>query len=286
MRSIHLRRSAAAAALTVSGVLLFSGAALAADTTIVVKSDDGIVFADQPLVLSGTCAEGSTTAVVSFEQNGDTVAEKSIDLTQDGSWDTQLDISDADVDDATANVDCFAYGTPDPVGSASEDVFVVPSDIKVIDVTVSPSKVRIGASFSISGVCPAGTQVASVAAGEEDADLPFLSKTVTPAADGTVRYTGTVPTKGVDPGRAVAVILCGVDATSGFGTETFAAGDPTAFGFAEFTILAAPAAPAATPASSVPALANTGSDNGPLAAVGAGLLLLGAGAYRTSRSLR
>ena len=126
MRSTHLRRSAAALALTVSGALLFAGTAMAADTTIVVKSDDGVVFADQPLELSGTCAAGSTTAVVSFEQDGDVVAEEPIDLDQDGSWGTKLDISDAIDGPATANVDCFAYGTADAVGSASEEVFVSP----------------------------------------------------------------------------------------------------------------------------------------------------------------
>ena len=78
--------------------------------------------------------------------------------------------------------------------------------------------------------------------------------------------------------------------------ETLAAVAPTAFGFGEFTILAAatadpaapaaPAAPVARPASAVPTLANTGSDNGPLVALGAGLLVLAAGAYRMRSSLR
>jgi LPXTG-motif cell wall-anchored protein len=67
------------------------------------------------------------------------------------------------------------------------------------------------------------------------------------------------------------------------------AGTLAAFGFAEFTITAA-AAPAAgpqqpRPASTVPVLANTGSDNGILAAVAAAMLLAGAGLIAVRRRL-
>jgi LPXTG-motif cell wall-anchored protein len=286
VRSAHFRMSVAVVAVSLGGAVLAAGAAQAAPaTTIVVKSDDGVVFADQPLEVSGICAPGSTTAVVAFEQGADTIAEKSVDLGNDGAWATSLDISDATDDVATATVDCFAYGTADPIGSASEEVFVFPSDIQIFEVTVSPSKVRIGSPLTVSGSCPAGTTVASVAAGGEDADEPFLSKTVTPAADGAVSFTSKVPTKGVKPGSAVAVIACGVDAGTAFGMETLAAELPSAFGFAEFTILAAPAA-AAVPTVQAPTLANTGSDNTPLLALGAALLVLGLGAYGARRVTR
>lgn len=286
MRSAHVRMSVAVVALSLGGAVLAAGAAQAAPaTTIVVQNEDGVVFADQPLEVSGTCAPGSTTAVVAFEQDGDSVTEKSVNLGNDGAWSASLDISDAIDDVGTASVDCFAYGSVDPIGSASEDVFVFPTDIKVFEVSVSPSKVRIGAPFTISGSCPAGTTVASVAAGGEDDDDPFLSKTVTPAADGAVSYTSKVPTKGVKAGPAIAVVACGVDAGTAFGMETLVAAAPTAFGLGEFTILPAAAA-AAVPAVQDPTLANTGSDNAPLVALGAGLLVLGAGAHRARRVLR
>ncbi|HET8768637.1 MAG TPA: LPXTG cell wall anchor domain-containing protein [Pedococcus sp.] len=282
MLSTRLRRSAAAAALTVGGALLLSGTAHAASgTTIAVQSEDGVVFANEPLDVSGTCGGGATSAVVTVEQGGRLVAQEPVAVDTAGAWTTSLDISKTDDDVATATVDCFVYGQEDPVGSASEDVFVLSSDITVIDIAVSPSKVRVGAAFTVSGTCPSGTTVAAVAAGHEDADEPFLSRTVTPAADGAVSLTSTVP-KGVKPGRAMAVVACGVSAVDAFGNES-ADTVPSAFGIAPFTILAAPAAAAAPTG---PTLANTGSDTAPLTALGAGLVLLGAGAYRVRRATR
>lgn len=282
MLSIRLRRSAAVAALTVGGAVLLSGTAHAAPgTTITVRSQDGVVFADEPLDVSGTCGGGATSAVVTVEQGGKDVAQEPVAVDAAGAWATTLDIGKAGTDLATATVDCFVYGQADPVGSASEDLFVLPSDITVIDVTVSPSKVRVGSAFTVAGTCPAGTTVAAVAAGHEDADEPFLSRTVTPAADGSVSLTATVP-QGVKPGRAMAVVACGVSAVDAFGSES-ADTVPSAFGIAPFTILAAPAAAAAPTG---PTLANTGSDTAPLTALGAGLVLLGAGAYRARRATR
>lgn len=286
MLSTRLRRSAVAAALTVGGAVLLSGTANAADgTTITVASGDGgVVFADQPLDLMGACGAGATSAVVSLVQGGKPVVQGSVNVDKAGAWDATLDISAATNDVATATVDCFVYGQADPVGSASEDVYVLPTEVQVIDVTVSPSKVRVGSAFTVSGTCPAGTTVAAVAAGREDADKPFLSRTVTPKPDGSVSVTSTVP-QGVKPGPAVAVVACGVSAVDAFGSES-ADTVPAAFGIAPFTILAAPVAPAASATPTGPTLANTGSDTGPLTALGAGLVLLGAGAYRARRSTR
>jgi len=160
--SARLRTTAAAAALTLGGVLLSGGAAQAAatDTTIVVQSEDGVVFADEPMDSSGTCADGSTSAVVTVTVEDDVVAEDSVDVATDLTWESTLDVSDAE-GDATVTVDCFVYADGDPVGSASEDVYILAlPDVAVIDVTVSPAKVRVGAKVTIEATCPAGTAYA------------------------------------------------------------------------------------------------------------------------------
>jgi len=286
MLSARPRLFAAAATLTLAGVVLSAGAAqAAAGTTIVVTSEDGVVFVEEPFAVSGTCTDGSDSAVVSAEQFGDVVAEEPVDLREDGSWAIELDLAEAELGPANISVDCFAYGTEAPVGSASEEVFVVSDEeLPFFEVTVSPSKVRIGSSFTVSGECPAGTTTAAVAAGRDDADGPFVTALVKPAADGSVQWTGKVPTQGVTPGDALAVIACGVDDLTIF-EDPSAATVPTAFGLGEFTVLAAPAAaPAAPrPAAAAPTLANTGSDNGPMTGLGAGLLVLGALAYGARR---
>jgi len=287
--SVRLRTTAAAAALTLGGVLLSAGAAQAVDTTIVVQSEDGVVFADEPLESSGTCTDGSTSAVVTVSIADDVVAEDSVDVDADGAWESSLDVSDAD-GDATVTVDCFVYADGDPVGSASEDVFIVAfPDLDIIDVTVSPSKVRIGARFTIEATCPAGTEVAAIAVGGEDSDEALFYDSVVPAANGDITYTGTIP-KGAETGSAVAVVACGIEDLETVFDDPDSEEFPTAFGVGDFTILAAavaapvPAAnPGDAPAAAVPTLPNTGSDNLPLAGLGAALVLVGAGAYRARR---
>lgn len=285
MLSVRLRTTAAAAALTLGGVLLSAGAAQAVDTTIVVQSEDGVVFADEPLESSGTCTDGSTSAVVTVEVESDVVAEDSVDVDTDGAWESTLDVSDAE-GDATVTVDCFVYADGDPVGSASEDVFILAlPDVEVIDVTVTPSKVRIGARLTIEATCPAGTEIAAVAAGNEDADEPFLIDSVVPAANGDVTYTGTVP-KSAETGSAFALVACGIEDLEAALNDPDSEEFPTAFGVDDFTVLAAAVAapaPAAAPAAPAPILPETGSDNLPLAGLGAALLLVGAGAYGARR---
>jgi LPXTG-motif cell wall-anchored protein len=265
-------------------VLLSAGAAQAVDTTIVVQSEEGVVFAEDPLEVSGTCTDGSTSAVVTVEIEDGVVAEDAVDVDADGGWEATLDVSKEE-GDATVSVDCYVYADGEPVGSASEDVFILAfPDLEIIDVTVSPSKVRIGARFTIEATCPAGTEVASVAAGSEDGDEPFLVDTVVPAANGDVTYTGTIP-KTAETGSAIALVACGI------GDLEEALGDPdsdvfpTAFGVGDFTVLAAAvAAPVPAPAAAAaPTLPETGSDNLPLAGLGAALVLVGAGAYRARR---
>ncbi|WP_457256346.1 LPXTG cell wall anchor domain-containing protein [Pedococcus sp. P5_B7] len=58
---------------------------------------------------------------------------------------------------------------------------------------------------------------------------------------------------------------------------------PTAFGVGDFTVLAAAVAAPAPAAAARPTLPETGSDNLPLAGLGAALVLVGAGAYGVRR---
>ncbi len=297
MSSSRLRLGAAAAVVALGGVLFTAGAAQATDgATITVQSDStdpGVVFAEDPLVTSGTCpAKPESSATITVEQ-ADVVATKAVDVADDGTWKATLDISDADFGDASVTVDCFAYGLEDPIASASEDVTVVTfPDLPIIDVTVTPSKVHQGGKLTVAGTCPAGTDSAVVAAGtdSETAD-PFMSATVTPKADGSVSYTGTVP-KDAETGDAIAFIFCGVNSLESLIDEESGA-FPTAFGFDDFTVLPAQQvvpvskpAPAKPAAAAQPTLANTGSDNGPMTALAAGLLVLGAAAHVARRVTR
>jgi LPXTG-motif cell wall-anchored protein len=281
--SVRLRTTAAVAALALGGVLFSAGAAQAVDTTIVVQSEDGVVFADEPLEASGTCTDGSTSAVVTVEVEGDVVAEDSVDVATDGTWESSLDVSDAE-GDATVTVDCFVYADGDPVGSASADVYILAlPDLEVIDVTVSPSKVRIGAKFTVRATCPAGTDVAAIAVGNEESEDAFLYDSVAPAANGAVTYTGTIP-KGARTGAAIALVACGIEDLEAVFNDPDNEELPTAFGVGDFTILAAAvAAPAPAPAAAAPTLPETGSDNLPLAGLGAALVLVGVGAYGARR---
>jgi hypothetical protein len=293
MSSSRLRLGAAAAVVALGGVLFTAGAAQATEgATITVQSEDGAVFADEPLVASGTCpVKPESSATVTVEQGGSELTTEAVDVAADGTWSAKLDITDADTDDATVTVDCFAYGTEGPIASASDDVFVLPTNLPFIDVTATPSKVRQGGQLTITGTCPAGTETAAVAAGAEEADEPFFDTAVEPAADGSVSYTGTVP-RDAETGDAIAYVLCGVgsmDALFDLDSDVF----PTAVGFDEFTVLPAQQvvpvskpAPAKPAAAAQPTLANTGSDNGPMTALAAGLLVLGAAAHVARRVTR
>jgi LPXTG-motif cell wall-anchored protein len=276
VRSAHFRMSVAVVALSLGGAVLAAGAAQAAPVTTITLDPSDVVFFEDPLEASGACVDGSSTAVVTVTQGSTVVDQVAATLDADLNYSITLDLTSGETDTATATVDCFAYAAADPLGSAEEEFFLVTdADFEEIPVTVTPSRVTIGSSFTITAECAPGTDTATVLAGSGDNDDAFLEEEVVPAADGTVTLT-TVLKAGplVDPGEAGALVICG------------AQHEPGGLGFADFTILAAPAAPAPRPVSAVPTLANTGSDNGPLAAVGAGLLLLGAGAYRTSRFLR
>jgi LPXTG-motif cell wall-anchored protein len=280
MPSARFRLSAAAAVAVLGAGLFLAGPASAAPGTTITLDPSDVVMSDEVLNASGTCAPGSLTAVVTVSQNGTEVARESVDVAKaDLSYSADLDVSKGTFGAANATVTCFRYDESAPLGTASAQ-FLLASDLLFdeIDVTVNPSTVAIGSKFTVTAACAPGTTTATVMAGVGDNDNPFLDETVTPAADGTVSFTGTLEpgTENLEPGDAGALVVCGdID-------------NPDALGFGEFTITAAPAsaipaavpgaAPAAAPAAR-PELAATGSDNGPLAGLGGALLLLGVGAH-------
>jgi LPXTG-motif cell wall-anchored protein len=280
MLSARFRLSAAATVAVLGAGLFLAGPASAAPSTTITLDPADVVMSDEVLHASGTCAPGSTSAVVTVTQNSTEVARESVDVDKaDQSYTVDLDVSKGVFGAANATVSCFRYDAPDALGTASAQ-FLLAADLVFdeIEVTVNPSRVAIGSAYTITGACAPGTTTAEVMAGVGENDNPFLDETVTPAADGTVTYHGTLEpgTAYLEPGDAGALVVCGdLDA-------------PDALGFSEFTITAAPAsaipavvpgaAPAAAPAAR-PELAATGSDNGPLASLGGALLLLGVGAH-------
>lgn len=281
-----LRAAATAGAGVLAGLVLAAGPAAAAGATVVIE--DGLAFTGEPTPVSGTCAPGSESAVVVASQGGEPLDEQSFDVAADGSYEGVLDLSSGASGPARAEVQCFVYGQEAPTSDGATEFVLIEGtfDLQEIDVRLSASRVAVGGSLTVSADCPEGTPSAQVAAGLEDADEAFYEETATVAADGSVSAVVPVRGEGVEPGAAIAVVYCG-DVDGEF--------LPTAFGFAEFTIVAAPVAPAAPvaeptaqqprQASAVPVLANTGSENWPLAATGAALLVAGGGMLVARRRL-
>jgi hypothetical protein len=270
-------RLPAVAALTLSGLVLAAGVAGAAPSATIDLDPDDVVFTDEVLHASGVCIDGSLTAVVVVTQNGDVIDEVAVSLDADLDYDVELDLTSAVTDIATATVECYRYDDAAPLDTAEAQFFIADEEpLDEIPVTVSPSSVAIGTSFTISATCPEGSTVAAVLAGSGDNDDPFLEEEVTPGPNGEVSFT-TVLRAGelVQTGDAAAVVFCGTD------------DELLAVGFSEFTITAARAAAAPVrPVAAGPVLANTGSDNGPLVAVALGLLVLGLGAHGARRATR
>lgn len=260
------RACATAGLLVLAATFAVAAPAAAADTTITLDIEDGEAFLDEPLAVSGTCTDGSTTAVVTVLQNGEVVAEEAADVVDDA-YAVTLDISDADVFFAVAAVDCLSYADGEPLGSAAESFFVY-EDFELIDVTVSPSRVRIGGQLTATAQCPAGSSIARLrvfnVTDANFADEPPVLVSVQPAPDGLVSYTGRVtPREDLVPGPAGLVVTCGEDEVS--------------FGFADLTLLAAAPASATpdSPADNAPELALTGSATGPLTATAIVAILIG-----------
>ncbi|HEV7172328.1 hypothetical protein [Pedococcus sp.] len=288
----RLRAVLAATALAGGAIVGCATAASAATGTTITLSPSDVVATGDPLTASGTCVTGSRTAVVTVVQNSTVLDQTAANLSPSHGYSVTLDVSQGTLGPATVTVDCYQYPTAAPVGSASADVGIDDgSGGPNVPVTISPSSVHIGGQITITATCPAGTPTAEVLAGSGTNSQPFFDKTVTPAVDGTLSVTTTVaagPLVAAGPGGAV--VLCGTP------------NNPTGFGFADLTILAAlpgsavppatpsapagPAESATPPASAVPTLAYTGSDALPMTAMALGLLAIGGVMLVTRRRLR
>jgi hypothetical protein len=288
-RPTRLRAVLAATAL--AGGVIVGGATVASaatGTTITLNPSD-VVGTGDPLTASGTCATGSRTAVVTVVQDSTVLDQTAANLSSSLGYSVTLDVSQGTLGPATVTVDCYQYPTAAPVGSASAEVGIDDgSSGPDVPVSISPSRVHIGGTITITATCPAGTPTAEVMAGSGTNTQPFFDTTVTPAADGTLSATTTVKAGPlVSVGQAGALVVCGTQ------------DNPAGIGFADLTILAAlpgsavpPAAPtgpaesATPPASAVPTLAYTGSNALPMTAMALGLLAMGGVLLVTRRRLR
>jgi hypothetical protein len=291
MLNRRTRLRAVMAATVLAGGAIVGGATVASaatGTTITLNPND-VVGTGDPLTASGTCAPGSRTAVVTVVQDNNVLDQTAANLSSSLGYSVTLDVSQGTLGPATVRVDCYKYPTAAPVGSASADVGIDDgSSGPDVPVSVSPSRVHIGGQITITATCPAGTPTAEVLAGTGHNLEPFFDKTVTPAADGTLSVTTTVAAGPlVTAGPGGAVVFCGTP------------DNPTGFGFADLTVLAAlpgsavppatppgPAESATPPASAVPTLAYTGSDALPMTAMALGLLAVGGVMLVTRRRLR
>lgn len=283
-------RALLAASVLVGGVAVAgASAASAAPATTITLNPNDVVLAGDPLTATGTCAPGSLSAVVTLTQNGSVLDQISTNLSPSQGYNVNLDTSQGATGPASASVDCFKYAGAAPIDSASTTVAIDASpQFTPFTVTVTPGKAQIGTQVTVSGMCPAGTTTAEVLMGDATANQPFLDKTVTPAADGTVTLTTTLNAGPlVAPGDAEVVIACGDP------------NNPTGFGFGSFRILAAAAvtpvashAPApkvpADPkaASAVPVLASTGINGVPATATAFSLMAMGLLLQLTRRRLQ
>ncbi|WP_143056224.1 hypothetical protein [Pedococcus cremeus] len=285
------RRGVVVAGGLALGVMVAAAApAHAAGATLVV---DQVVAAADPLVVSGTCAAGSQTAVVTVRQEGDTLASASVDLRADLSYRAALDISKAASGEAVAEVACMAYGTATPLGTDSAAFYAVAGDQMPyeVPVRVTPSRVALGGTITVSAQCRPGTVDATVLVGNTAADEAFAEAPANPAPDGSLTVQVVMAKDpdnrgGLAPvaGGGTVVVFCGdMDAEEGAG--------PVGIGLARFTITPAAVVQGAAPSGasgssgSAQELATTGSDAAPMTALAAGLVLAGAGAHTLRRRL-
>jgi hypothetical protein len=296
MLSARTRALALATLLATGGTLAAAAAPAHAAPGATIEVDTEFAYLDEPLGAFGDCPTTAEEAVVTLTQDGEVVGGEVDDIETDGTYHVELDLTRAAAGPATVTVDCVVYGQPDPLASASTEIFVSEFDFDVeqIEVALSARTVALGGTLRVSATCPKGSTRAVVMAGNEEVDDPFFTREVTLAVDG--RVSVDVPIGKSDSytpwtGDAIAGVLCGSDldasvlADSGLAGLVEAELLPTAMGLAEFTITPA-VARSAVPVDTTTArreLANTGSENAPLTAIALGLIAAGAGALRLSR---
>lgn len=285
------RRGVVTAGGLALGVLVAGAVpAQAAGATIVV---DQVVAAAEPLAVSGTCAAGSGTAVVTVRQEGGLVTSESVDVGSDLSYRVSLDISRIGSGEAVADVACLAYRAASPLGTGLVAFYAVAGDETPyeVPVQVSPGRVAWGGTVTVSAQCRPGTLDATVLVGNTAAEEAFAEARTRPAPDGSLtvrvpivtdpdRHDGLAPVAG----GGTAVVFCGdIDAAEGSGL--------VGIGLARFTITPASVVQGSAPSGSRGAsgspreLANTGPGTAPTTALAAALVLAGSGAHLLRRRL-
>jgi hypothetical protein len=211
MLAARARATSLAALLAVGGLGALATPAHAADgATITLGSDD--VWVGDELTVTGTCPGGTTSAVVTVEQEDLLLDKKVVNLAPNGSFTADLDLVDAWGGEATASVDCLGY--TGSTGGASVDFPIDGGwDFEEIEVALSQRKVALGDTLTVSATCPKGSNLAAVVALNEDEE-PFFVQELTPAANGAVTAKVKIAaTDGVAPeaGNAIAAVLCAED---------------------------------------------------------------------------
>lgn len=264
MLSTRARTTSLATFLAVAGLGAVAAPAHAAPSPATITVGSSPVDLFEGLKVSGTCPNGSGTAVVTVKQGSDVVAFGTTDVAKTGTWATSVDLWEADPGTATATVNCLSYGTEKPLGEATSAPFTIdlpdfPFD--EIEVGVTPQRVAVGGSIRVTATCPKGSTLAAVLAGNEQADDAFVIKEVVPGANGRISENVAIAGDGgvePEPGPAVAVIICGDDSQPMSQLQGARKGAvrlleaeepltaraledmmPTAVGFADFTILPA-----------------------------------------------
>jgi hypothetical protein len=268
MLSSRARATSLAALLAIGGLGALATPAHAAADGATIKLGSADVWVGDELTITGTCPGGSTSAVVTVEQEDLIVGEKAVNVSRNGSFTADLDLMDAWGGGATASVDCMGYTGSTGKASIDFDINEEDWDFEEIEVALSQQKVALGGTLTVSATCPKGSNLAAVVAVNEEADEPFFVQELTPAASGAISAKVKIAaTDGVAPevGNAIAAVLCAEDGAMSapqlLGDTGLAgkllAGQPmtamaeeeefalTAIGEAEFTITPAVAAPSA-----------------------------------------
>ncbi len=312
---MHPRRAAALASAAVIGAglgLVGMPAALAAGGAAVTV--DSVISSGEPTNLDGTCPDTAAKAAVKVTQGSTTLLSASYAVTG-GAW-----AGTATVTGPMGNVDvalsCLATGGGTPLATASETVllFAMPDSGKA-NVSVSPTKVALGGTVTVTAACPSGSASGGVYLFIGDSD-PFAGTAAAKIASRGV-LTASFPVALKRPpgssapapvaGPSTAVVFCAdaagmptgvgsrdytitpatalVDAPPPAGTAATTTSAGTAAARAAASTAAAraaaaavaPAAASAVPGIDITEIPETGAGSAPLAALGLGFVLVGAG---------
>jgi len=265
MLAARTRATSLATLLAIAGLVAVAAPAHAvtSEASITIDSKTGSLF--EGVDVSGTCPTGSGSAVVTVTQGGQVVSGATADVAADGAWSANVELWEAESGPATATVSCLSYADERPLGKPASATFTVEEFLSEIEVGVTPQRVALGGTITVSATCPEDSTIAAVLAGNEEADDAFFVKEVVPGTGGRVSLRVPVVGDGTvdpEPGPAAAVVLCGDDTVSlpqlrgarAGAARLLAAREPItsaaledmmplAFGYIEFTILPAAVEP-------------------------------------------